>query len=99
MIATAIMHIGVRLRKEPNLSFNVNEDCRYDFLGTETQMKNDDSNSMFRKEQSKGIVHIKSNYNKDDSYYPKECYIEDFEIEKMNTLKILEDFKPIDADN
>lgn len=62
-------------------------------------MPNDDNNNSFPpKKQSKGIVHIKNNLNKDDSYYPQECYIEDFEIEKLKTLEILENFKPIDAD-
>ncbi|MCW8059647.1 hypothetical protein [Agrobacterium tumefaciens] len=63
-------------------------------------MPNDDNNnSVTLRKLSKGIVHIKNNFNKDDSYYPQECYIEDFEIEKLKTLKILENFKPIDADN
>lgn len=59
----------------------------------------DNSNSLPPKGSRKGIVHIKNNFNKDDSYYPQECYIEDFEIEKLKTLKVLENFKPIDADN
>jgi hypothetical protein len=46
-----------------------------------------------------GIVHIKNNHNTDDSYYPQECYLEDFEIEKIDSLKFLENFKPIDGGN
>jgi hypothetical protein len=62
-------------------------------------MKNGDKNPVDPKKPNKGIVHIKSNYNKDESYYPQECYIEDFEIEKIKVLQILESFKPVDADN
>ncbi|WP_454703134.1 hypothetical protein [Agrobacterium burrii] len=59
-------------------------------------MSDDENNSILQKKLTKGLVYIQ---NKDNSYYPQECYIEDFEIEKINTLKILENFKPIDADN
>ncbi|MCJ9719970.1 hypothetical protein MOV66_00385 [Agrobacterium sp. SHOUNA12C] len=62
-------------------------------------MQNGDGNAVSSKKFNKGIVHIKNDSNKDESYYPQECYIEDFELEKIKTMQILENFKPVDADN
>jgi hypothetical protein len=62
-------------------------------------MLNGKENPVSSKKMNKGIVHIKNNSNNDESYYHVECYIEYFEIEKMNTIQILENFKQVDADN
>jgi hypothetical protein len=47
----------------------------------------------------KGIVHLKTNDAQEENYGPPESYLEDFEIEKIETLRILETFKPINTDN
>lgn len=62
-------------------------------------MQKDNNRSSSPKNPRKGIIHIRNSHNTDESYYPQECYIEDFEIEKIDSLKFLENFKPIDGGN
>jgi len=40
------------------------------------------------------IVHSKNDYPVNEFYYPLECYTEDFELDNIETLNILKEFKP-----
>lgn len=46
----------------------------------------------------KGIAKLNKNNVNNHFDYPIEAYMEDFEIETINTLKILKNFKPINTD-
>ncbi|MDH6298794.1 hypothetical protein [Agrobacterium fabrum] len=60
------------------------------------KMQNDDSEPTISAKPRKGIVRVKDKKYNDDLYYPPSCYMEDFEIEEIESLNLLENFKPID---
>jgi len=45
------------------------------------------------------IVRSKKEYLIDEYYYPYECYTEDFDIEAIETMSILKEFRPKNIDN
>lgn len=45
------------------------------------------------------IVKRDNTYSNGEYYYPKESYLEDFEIEHIETMQILEYFKPLNTDS